>query len=131
MGDILYPTESYAIIGACFEVYKDKGPGFLEAVYQECLEIEFDFQNIPYLSQKEIQLFYRGNVLKQTYKPDFICYKNIIVEIKALTNLSQDHQAQVLNYLHATNTQLGLLINFGHYPQLEYKRMALTNNKKR
>jgi len=128
MSEILYPEESYAIIGACFEVYKDKGPGFLGAVYQECLEIEFGYQHIPYVSQKELKLTYRGRTLQQTYKPDLICYGKIIVELKALTTISKEHHAQMLNYLHATNTQLGLLINFGHHPQLEYKRMILTQD---
>ena len=130
MSELLYPKESYAILGVCFEVYKEKGPGFLEAVYQECLEIEFDHQNIPYLSQQGIPLTYRGKILQQTYKPDFICYEKIIIEIKALIDLSKEHQAQLLNYLHATNLKLGLLINFGHYPQLEYKRMVLTRDEK-
>jgi GxxExxY protein len=94
---IIYKEESYAIIGACFNVYKEKGNGFLEAVYQECLEIEFPFQKIPYEAQKDLQLTYRDQILKQTYKPDFLCYDKIIVEIKALSKIVDEHRAQILN----------------------------------
>lgn len=90
---ILYKEESYAIIGACFNVYKEKGNGYLEAVYQECLEIEFSFQEIPYETQKNLQLKYRDRILKQTYKPDFLCYNKIIVEIKALSKIVDEHRA--------------------------------------
>jgi GxxExxY protein len=123
--EIVYSDESYAILGACFEVYKKMGCGFLEPVYQECLEIEFRYQNIPFITQQELELRYRDIVLKQKYKPDFICYQKIIIEIKAVSKLIAEHQAQVLNYLSATNLKLGLLVNFGHYPKLEYKRMVM------
>ena len=122
---ILYKEESYAIIGACFNVYKEKGNGFLEAVYQECLEIEFYFQEIPYGTQINLQLTYRDRVLKQTYKPDFLCYNKIIVEIKALSKIVDEHRAQILNYLNGSGFKLGLLINFGHNPKLEYERFVL------
>ena len=126
MGTIIYPDESYAIMGACFNVYKEMGCGFLESVYHECLEIEFDQIGIPFISEKEISLKYRQRTLKKTFKPDFICYDKIIVELKAVSRLTDEHQAQVLNYLNATEFKLGLLVNFGHYPKLEYKRLALT-----
>ena len=122
---ILYKEESYAIIGACFNVYKEMGSGFLEAVYQECLEIEFSFQEIPYETQKNLQLTYRGRILKQTYKPDFFCYNKIIVEIKALSEIVDEHRAQILNYLNGSGFKLGLLVNFGHHPKLEYERFVL------
>lgn len=93
--EILYADERYAIIGACFNVYKEIGSGFLEAVYQECLEIEFSFQEIPFESQKELQLKYRDKILKQTYKPDFICYNKIVVEIKALSKIMDEHRSQI------------------------------------
>jgi GxxExxY protein len=112
-------------MGACFSVYKDKGCGFLEPVYQECCEIEFSFQRIPFVSQKELQLTYRGQALNQRYKPHFICYDKIIGELKAVSQLSDEHRAQMLNYLHATGMKLGLLINFGHHPKLEYERFVL------
>jgi GxxExxY protein len=111
------------IIGACFAVYKDKGCGFLEPVYHECLEIEFQSQSIPFLSKPPQTLQYRGRTLVQTFCPDFICYEKIVVEIKAVSTLVDEHRAQVLNYLSATTSELGLLMNFGHYPRLEYERL--------
>jgi GxxExxY protein len=123
--ELVFKEECYAIVGACFEVYKDKGCGFLEAVYQECLELELGFRGIPFIPQAELQLSYKGHVLKQTYNPDFICYDKIIVELKALSALSGEHRSQVLNYLKATGFRLGLLVNFGHFPKLEYERIIL------
>jgi GxxExxY protein len=114
-----------AIIGACFSVYKDKGCGFLEPVYHECCEIECAFQKIPFLSQTELELTYRGQILRQRYKPDFICFQKIIVELKPVSALADEHRAQQLNYLHATEMKLGLLVNFGHHPKLEYERIVL------
>lgn len=125
MKEILYKEESYAIIGACFRVYKDKGCGFVEPVYQECLEIEFSFQEIPAVSQKELLMRYRGQPLKQRYKPDFVCFEKIILEIKAVCQLTDEHRSQILNYLNATGMKLGLLVNFGHYPKLEYERIVI------
>ena len=129
MSGIIYPDESYALMGACFHVYKAMGCGFLENVYQECLEIEFGVQGILFESYKEVKLKYRNRQLKQTYKPDFVCYDKIIVEIKAVSNLLDEHKAQVLNYLNASGLNLGILINFGHYPKLEYERFVLTREK--
>jgi GxxExxY protein len=123
--ELLYKDQSYAIIGACFEVYKEKGNGFVEPVYQECLELEFDFQKIPFIPQSTLQLTYKGVELKQRYIPDFFCYEKIIVELKAVKQLTDEHRAQVLNYLNATGLRLGLLANFGHYPKLEYERIIL------
>lgn len=97
MLDLLYKDESYSIIGACFEVYKDKGCGFLEAVYQECLSIEFEHQKIPYVAQQNLDIFYRGRQLTQIYKSDFVCYGKIIVEIKAVQNIAPEHKAQIMN----------------------------------
>ena len=122
---MLYADEIYAILGACFEVYKRMGCGFLEAVYQECLEIEFEYRKIPYIAQKKISLTYRERDLKQKYVPDFFCYEKIIVEIKAITELNNEFYAQLINYLNATPIKVGLLANFGHYPKLEYKRMVV------
>jgi len=122
---ILYADESYKIIGACFNVYNEMGNGFVEPVYQECLGIEFEFQIIPFTPQKKLQLKYRDRILRRTFKPDFICYDKIIVEIKAVSNLVDEHRSQVLNYLHATGFRLGILVNFGQYPKLEYERFVL------
>jgi GxxExxY protein len=126
MADIVYQKESYAIIGACFEVYNDKGCGFLEPVYQECLSIEFEHQRIPAIAKRSLILSYRGRVLLQTYQPDYICFEKIIPEIKAVSKLADEHRAQLLNYLYAAGFELGLLVNFGHYPKLEYERIAKT-----
>lgn len=126
---IVYKEESYAIMGACFAVYKDKGCGFLEPVYQECLEIECEFQEIPFVPQKELELFYRGRTLKKKYKPDFVCYDKIIVEIKAVRELIDEHRSKIINYLNASGFALGLLVNFGHHPKLEYERFANTRGK--
>ena len=122
--EIIFKEDSYRIMGACFEVYKEKGSGFLEAVYQECLQIEFDLQGIPFLKKNPLLLWYKGRQLTCSYEPDFICFDKIIVEIKAVSVLGKDHRAQVHNYLKATGYKLGLLINFGHYPQLEYVRIV-------
>jgi GxxExxY protein len=130
MTEIIYEKESYAIIGACFEVYNEKGCGFLEPVYQECLAIEFEYQRIPAIAKSSLVLNYRGRILKQTYEPDYVCFEKIIVELKAASALVDEHRAQLLNYLHATGFELGLLVNFGHYPKLEYERIARTQHIK-
>ena len=119
-----YNDETYKIVGACFEVYNDKGCGFLEAVYQECLEIEFNLQSIPFISQKSLNIEYKGKKLNKTYEPDFICFNEIIVEIKAVSALTDEYRSQLLNYLHAAGIEIGLLVNFGHYPKLEYERLV-------
>ena len=123
--EIVFKEESYAIQGACFEVYKTLGSGFLEAVYQEALVREFELKGIPFQEQVELKLQYKGMPLKQTYKPDFVCFGKIIVEIKAVSDLTAEHEAQICNYLKITNMRLGLLVNFGHYPKIEIKRFAL------
>ena len=113
---ILFKDESYAIQGAIFDVYREMGCGFLESVYQECLEKEFRLQNIPFVSQAELKL---------TYKPDFICFNQIIVELKAVKAIAPEHQAQVINYLKASGMKLGILVNFGDYPKATIVRLAL------
>jgi GxxExxY protein len=128
MSDLVLPDESYAIMGACFEVFKEIGCGFLEAVYQECLEYEFTDRNIPFIAKPPLKLQFKNRQLKTFYQPDFICFDRIVVEIKAMSTLADEHSAQVLNYLNATRMPLGILVNFGHHPKLQYKRIALTNN---
>lgn len=122
MTDVLHKEESYKITGACFEVYKEKGCGFLEAVFQECMAIELGIRNIPFLEQPTLQLSYKGQPLKQGYQPDFVCYGKIIVELKAVKTLADEHRARIINYLKSTGMQLGLLVNFGHYPKMEIER---------
>lgn len=125
MNNVIYPEESFKIMGACFEVYREKGCGFLEAVYQECLEMELSDQGVVSIPQPALALNYKGRRLKQTYSPDFICFGKIVVEIKAVTALADEHRAQVHNYLKATGHRLGLLVNFGHFPKVESERIAL------
>jgi GxxExxY protein len=126
MSELIHPEESYKIVGACFEVYNDKGSGFLEPVYQECMQIELGLQEIPMRPQLALPLTYKGVPLIQCYRPDFECYGKIILELKAVRQLVDEHVAQVLNYLNATGYELGLLVNFGHHPKLEYKRIVRT-----
>ena len=122
---LLYKDESFAIQGAVFEVYREMGSGFLEAVYQECLEREFHRAGVPFRSSVALELFYKGESLVQQYKPDFICYDKIIVELKAVKDLTPEHRAQVFNYLKATGMRLGILVNFGHYPKATVERIIL------
>ncbi|MEI9892786.1 MAG: GxxExxY protein [Chthoniobacter sp.] len=124
MSDVLYKDESYRIIGACFEVYKDKGCGYHEPVYQECLGFEFDLQDLPAIAKPRLELEYKGHRLEQKFEPDFVCFGKIIVELKALSHLIDEHSAQLMNYLKATGFKLGLLVNFGHHPRLEYLRIV-------
>jgi len=120
-----YEDESFQIRGAVFEVYRKMGCGFLEAVYQECMERELTEQSIPFTAQTDLRLEYKGVRLNQVYRPDFICFEKIIVEIKAVKELCNEHRAQVHNYLKATGYKLGLLVNFGHYPKAEIERVVL------
>ncbi len=126
MSELIYKEECYAIMGACFSVYKYKGCGFVEPVYQECLAIELTHRKIPFSAQQTLDIHYRGQKLVHVYKPDFICFDKIIVEIKAVSTLAKEHRAQIMNYLKATGFKLGLLLNFGHYPKIEYERVAWT-----
>ena len=122
---IVYKDESYKIVGAAFKVYNNLGHGFLEAVYQEALEIELQRQGIPYEREKELKINYDGIELKQTYKADFGCFGKIIVELKAVSALDDAHRSQVYNYLHATGYKLGLLLNFGCSDELEHERILI------
>ncbi len=123
--EIVYKEESYRIIGACFEVYKEMGCGFVEPVYQECLELELAIQELPFKPQAALRLSYKGRRLKRKYTPDFILFEEIVLESKAVKELADKHRAQVHNYLKATGFRLGLLVNFGHYPKVEYERIVL------
>jgi GxxExxY protein len=114
--------ETYAIIGAAMEVHKELGCGFLEQVYQEALENELKIQSIPYKREEKLEVNYKGRTLTKHYYADFICFDSVIVELKALSELSGEHESQVLNYLKATKLRVGLLINFGE-KSLRYKRL--------
>ena len=117
-----YQNETYKIRGCMMNVYNELGSGFLEKVYQEALEMELKSANVPAIREAPICISYRGNVLNQTYIADFICYDDIIVELKAVAELTDTHRAQVYNYLKATDKDLALLVNFGA-PQLQIERL--------
>lgn len=120
----LYSQETEAIIGACYDVHRYLGNGFLEAVYHEALEFEFEEWKIPYQSEVELDIWYKKRKLIKKYIADFICYNDIIVEIKSVQTLTSEHFSQVLNYLNVTGMKLGLLINFGS-SQMQIKRVIL------
>jgi GxxExxY protein len=124
MADIIYKDEAFAIMGACFEVYNEMRCGFLEAVYQECLEIEFGLRGIVFQPHPELTLTYKGRPLTKIYIPDFLCYGKIIVEIKAVSEFDDEHRSQVHNYLKSTGHRLGLLINFGARGKVHYERIV-------
>jgi GxxExxY protein len=128
MIELLLKDEVYVIIGTAMEVHNVLGCGFLEAVYQEALEIEFRKQNIPFTSQSQLPIKYKDHLLKKTYVADFICFNKIVIEIKAINHLSSLEEAQLLNYMKAGNYELGLLINFGA-ESLQWKRMVLSKKK--
>lgn len=127
MAKLILEDESYAILGACFEVYNELGCGFLEAVYHQCLAIELTSRKIPFVSKCKLGITYKGIKIDKAYEADFICFDKVIVEIKALSDFTDQHTAQLINYLNATQMPLGLLINFGQHPKLQHKRLALTN----
>lgn len=130
MTDVVLKDESYAVMGACFEVYNELGPGFLEAVYHEALEIEFTERGIPHVSKPRLLLKYKGRTLKTPYEADFLCYGKIALEIKSARDLDPRHKAQLIHYLMATDFQLGILANFGHYPDLQHERVVRTKTTK-
>ncbi len=124
--ELIHKTEAYNIVGACMEVHKELGSGFLEAVYHEALMHELKFREIPFETNKKLQVTYKGTLLNKVYFADIICYNKIIVELKAMDGLNPEHESQLINYLKATNYQLGLLVYFGA-KSLQYKRIVYTN----
>lgn len=127
MIEIMFKEEVYAIVGAAMEVHRDKGHGFAEPVYQECMEIELPERGVPCVPQMEMPIYYKGRRLKKNYIVDFVAYDKIIVELKALDRLTGREEAQVINYLKASGLEVGVLINFGA-PSLEWKRIVLTQH---
>ena len=119
---LLFENETYEVIGACMKVHKSLGSGFLESVYQEALEKEFTKQKLPFSRQKRLKIKYEGEFLDKFFIADFVCYDQIIIEIKASSFIHKDHEAQLLNYLKATDYEVGLLINFGQR-SLTWKRL--------
>ncbi len=126
--NLIYREEVYAIIGACFEVYNEMGSGFLEDVYQESLERELESKNIPFEAKSKLPIYFKGKLLTKKYEPDFILYAKIIMEIKAVKAINDEHRAQLQNYLKASKFQVGLLVNFGNPGNLEYERIVRTDN---
>ena len=124
-GILLFEEETFRIRSAVFEVSKQLGIGFLEAVYQEALALEFEERDIPYVASPALGVMYKGKLLSQTYRPDFVCFDRVIVELKALRELAPDHRAQTLNYLRATGLHVGLLVNFGCAPKARVERLVL------
>jgi len=123
--DLILKDESYAVMGACFEVFKEKGCGFLESVYQECLAIELETKGIPFVEQPKLELEYKGQKLEKYFEADFVCFGKVLVEIKAVKSLSDEYRGQVHNYLRATGFSLALLVNFGARKQLEWERIVV------
>jgi len=126
MPELILKDEVYAIVGAAMEVHREKGFGFNEPVYQECMEIELADRKIPAMAQKEMPISYKGRLLKKTYIADFVAFGKIVVELKALDKLTSREEAQVINYLKSSGLEVGVLINFGA-PSLEWKRIVLTS----
>lgn len=124
--ELLLKEEVYAIVGAAMEVSNELGSGFLEAVYQEALGIELEMRALPFIPQPRIRIAYKGRTLAKEYIPDFICFDEIVVEIKAVKELTNIEQAQLLNYLKAPEKPVGVLLNFGS-PKLEWKRMVFNS----
>lgn len=126
MGGIIYKEESYAIVGAAMQVHTVLGCGFVEKVYQEALEIEFTKRGIPFEREKCLTINYKGETLKSNFYVDFLCYDTIVVELKAVNEVVNEHKAQVINYLKAGNYRLGYLMNFGQ-EHLYYERLFHPN----
>jgi len=124
-GELLFKEEVYAIVGAAIEVHRHLKGGFLEAIYQEAMEIELAERGIPYCPQADVEVFYKGKLLKKKYIADVICYGRILVEIKVMQSLTTREEAQLLNYMNATKMKVGLLINFGDHGRLDWKRFVL------
>ena len=122
--DILFKEEYYKIYGCIYTVNKKLGSGFLEVVYQEALEIELKRENIPFIPQQELVILYDGIPLKTKYVADIVCYDKIIIELKTVTKINNQHKAQSMNYLKATDFKLGLLVNFNSFPKAEIIRMV-------
>lgn len=124
MTELLLKEEVYAIIGAAIEVHKTLGRGFLEGVYQEAMEIESSLRNLPFEPRKKLKIRYKDRFLEKGYEADLVYYEQIIVELKAIDQLTGREEAQLLNYLKATGLRVGLLINFGSHGKLEWKRLV-------
>jgi GxxExxY protein len=120
-----HDPDGYALIGACYEVHKIMGNGYLEDVYQESLELELSERGIPFVAQPKLPISYKGRMLRKTYEADLVVFDKIVVELKAVKTLLPEHEAQLLNYLKATGRKIGYLVNFGAFPKLDWRRRIL------
>lgn len=127
MGEILYKDESYQVMGACFEVYKVQGAGFVEPIYHECLAIEFEMRGVLFEHHSNLALSYKGRPLRLRYQADFVTHGKILLEVKAVKSLDDAHRAQVVNYLKSTGFKLGILVNYGRIGGLEWERIVLAD----
>jgi GxxExxY protein len=121
----LFAEEGYALMGAAFEVHNQLGGGLLEEIYQQALEIELELRNIPFQSHPELAVFYKERQLAKRYIPDLVVYEGVVAELKAVSSLVPDHEAQLINYMRISRSTVGYLINFGPIGKLEYKRFIL------
>jgi len=121
----LFKQEGYDFMAAVFEVHREMGNGFLEEIYHESLELELTDRAIPFISKPRLPVFYKGKALRKYYEADLIVIGEIIVELKAVKALTNEHDAQLINYLRATRKRVGYLVNFGTFPQLQWKRLVL------
>ena len=122
--ELICKDEVYAIVGAAMEVHNQLGAGFAEAVYQEAMEIELRSRGVPFARQVPLRVNYKGTMLESSYKADLICYRSVLVELKAIANLTNGDQAQVINYLKATGIRVGVLLNFGEPNKLDWHRLV-------
>jgi GxxExxY protein len=122
----IYKEEGYQLMGAAFEVYNDRGYGLGEDLYQECFEIELDIRKIPFTSKQQLTCFYKGRQLKKCYIPDLFVFNCLVVELKAVSQLLPEHEAQLINYLRITKQPVGYVVNFGSKSGLEWKRIILS-----
>jgi GxxExxY protein len=125
MGEI-YKEEGYRLMGAAFEVYNDRGFGLAEDIYQECVEIELGLRDIPFKPKAEIKCYYKGRELKKRYVPDLMVFDCLVIELKSVSELTVEHEAQLINYLRITRQPVGYLVNFGHKDTLQWKRFILS-----
>ena len=127
----MYEDEGYKLVGAAFEVYNQIGYGMAEEVYQQCLEIELELRGIPFIPKHELRLIYKGRQLETKYLPDLFVFNSIVVELKAVTQLVSEHEAQLFNYLRIASQPVGYLINFGEKTELAWKRFILDDLRAR
>jgi GxxExxY protein len=127
----MFQQEGYELMAAAFEVYNEIGYGMAEEIYQQSLEIELSLRKIPFLTKQELEVYYKGHKLTTCYKPDLLVFGGIVVELKAVTELLPEHEAQLFNYMRASRMTVGYLVNFGHKGDLQWKRFILNDLHKK